>query len=129
MYEKPLNGASLCIYLKRKPNKLGDDLTDFEAPRYFLGKLESKTKSFTGIGGLYMANTQTYFRTNNLSLTSDEMKKDDVIAQVRSKNDLSLKKLRLWRVSTAECLVGELTLRYGNEDEDERHAPKRITVQ
>jgi hypothetical protein len=129
MYGRPMNGASLCVYLRRKPNAFGGSLGDFLEPVYFLGRKETVSKSSVGIGGIYMANSQTYFRAESLPLSASEMKKDDAIAQVSSRNDLILSDLRLWLVESAECLTDELTLRYGSEEEDERHAPKRMAVQ
>ena len=127
-YGRPMNGASLFAYLRRKPNALGDSPEDFFPPVYFMGRKESVSKSSVGIGGIYMSNSQTYIMAQSLPLSSSEMKKDDMIAQANP-SSLALDLSRPWKVASAECLLNELPLRYGSEEEDERHAPKRMAVQ
>lgn len=124
----PQNGTSNYAYMRRKKNKLGDDLDDFEKPILFSGIKKSVSKKAVNVGGLYFSNSSTYFESYNLPLTQDEMKKDDVIVQVDDQTNFILKG-RLWRVDSVNIEFDKLRIMPKNGDEAEKKAPKRIFIQ
>lgn len=121
---KAMNNAVWCLYLKRKPNTLGDDLeNDFETPIAFRAKRENLTKRTATIGGMVASATATYFVTYDLPLLSSEIKKDDVIMIGKT-----LDCHKVWRVQTCEFMDTTFAVMPKDDEDYERKCLKRIEV-
>lgn len=128
---RPANNLTICCYLRRKPNSLGDDLLeDFEDPIYFRGRKETLTKRMPSVSGMFVSSTSTYIVTPNLPLAMADIKKDDVIfiCGAPVSELLKMQNQKIWRVQSCEVLLGLLRIIPKDETEAEKEAPKRIEV-
>ncbi len=124
---RPMNNTTICLYYRRKPNCLGDDLdNDFLSPIAFRAKREIMSKRVASIGGMLASSTGTFFTTYNLPLPQSEMKKDDVIVVTGGS---VVQNQRFWRVVGTEFLMDALRIAPKDEEEAERKCLKRIEVQ
>lgn len=128
---RPLNGAILCAYLRRIPNRLGDDVkTDFLAPIYFHGRFREVKRHFQGMGAMQMATSSTVVDAMDLRLRNSEMKKDDVIEAcvVGEAGKVIIDGGRMWRVVSHTCDLTRLRV-YGRDQEaNEEMSPKILEV-
>ena len=122
------NNTTMCAYLRRKDNSLGDDIEkDFEEPIYFLARKENITKRTASIGGMIATSVSSYFVTYDLPLSSKEMKKDDVIF-MNARNIKYMADTKMWRVVSTEIVLDSLHIIPDDEEEAEQKALKRIEV-
>lgn len=128
----PMANAMLLAYLRRKDNKLGDDLaSDFEPPVYFHGRFSDVSKRALFQGALGMGNSQSQIETYDLKLSSCKMRKDDVVEAVGRADDGRLipDGTRIWRVNSVTVYVERLRLAGPDQDRNQEIAPKAIEVQ